>query len=30
MKTNFMEEDVVTLEVGGSKEDMVHGKGISM
>ena len=28
-KTNPMEEDVVTLEAGGVKEDEVHGKGIN-
>ena len=27
MKTSPMEEDMVTLETGGAKEDMVHGKG---
>ena len=26
-KTSPLEEDMVTLEVGGAKEDMVHGKG---
>ena len=29
METNPMEEGVVTLEVGGVKEDKVHGKGIN-
>ena len=28
-KTNPMEEDVVTLEAGGAKEDEVHGKEIN-
>jgi len=28
-KTSLMEEDVVTLEAGGAKEDEVHGKGIN-
>ena len=28
-KTSPMEEDVVTLESGGAKEDEVHGKGIN-
>ena len=28
-KTNPMEEDVVTLEVRGAKEDTIHGKGTS-
>ena len=28
-KTNPMEEDMVTLEAGGAKEDEVHGKGIN-
>ena len=28
-KTSPMEEDVVTLEAGGAKEDEVHGKGIN-
>ena len=28
-KTSPMEENVVTLEVGGAKEDEVHGKGIN-
>ena len=28
-KTSPMEEDEVTLEAGGAKEDMVHGKGSS-
>ena len=28
-KTNPMEEDVVSLEVGGAKEDEVHGKEIN-
>ena len=28
-KINSMEMDVVTLEVGGAKEDVVHGKGTS-
>ena len=27
-KTSPMEEDVVTLEAGGDKEDEVHGKGV--
>ena len=26
MKTSPMEEDMVTLEAGGAKEDKVHGK----
>ena len=28
-KTSPMEEDVVTLEAGGAKEDEVHGKEIN-
>ena len=28
-KTSPMEEDVVILEAGGTKEDEVHGKGIN-
>ena len=28
-KTSPMEEDVVTLEARGAKEDEVHGKGIN-
>ena len=28
-KTSPMEEDVVTLEAGGAKEDEVHGKRIN-
>ena len=28
-KTSRMEEDVVTLEAGGAKEDEVHGKEIN-
>ena len=28
-KTSQMEEDVVTLEARGAKEDIVHGKGTS-
>ena len=26
-KISPMDEDMVTLEVGGAKEDVVHGKG---
>ena len=28
-KTNPMEEDMVTLEVRGAKEDAIYGKGTS-
>ena len=28
-KTSPMEEDMVTLEIGGAKEDEIHGKGIN-